>query len=252
MERAMARVWVAAAVLIAGCALVGAQEADLVTDRPDFTESGVVVPSGSVQLEAGLTWESIDDGDVDTLAGPEALIRWGFFEGWELRVGLPDYTDVVHGSGKSGWEDASVGFKWQLGPVSDWDVALIAEASLPTGADHRSSDAVDPLLILIAGKDLSDTWSFGTQAELGRPTVDDARLWVYGATAVVGYGVSDTLGTFFELKAEKEEHVDAAVLLHHGWTYLLSDTLQLDCHLGAGLSDSAPDWLFGIGFSTRF
>ncbi len=49
---------------------------ELVTDRPDFTESAVVVPLGSLQAEAGATLDRASDG-VRTLAGPELLLRWG-------------------------------------------------------------------------------------------------------------------------------------------------------------------------------
>ena len=34
---------------------------EIVTDRPDITESAIVVPKGSLQFESGLTWTS-DDG----------------------------------------------------------------------------------------------------------------------------------------------------------------------------------------------
>jgi len=227
-----------------------AEETGLVTDRPDFTESPVVVPQASVQLETGLTWAEAKD--VETISGPEVLIRWGFVRDLELRIGLPDYTDVRGGRDRSGWEDASVGLKWQLGPVSDWDFAVIAEATLPTGAEHRTSDEIDPGLILIAGRDLSDRWSFGAQLELARPSAVDGRASVFGGTVVLGLGVSDEVGTFFEIKADKEEDVDTGVLLHHGWTYLLSRTLQIDAHLAAGLTDTAPDWLLGVGLSARF
>jgi hypothetical protein len=35
----------------------------IVTDRPDVTESGVVIPNGSFQLENGFTWKG-DQGDT--------------------------------------------------------------------------------------------------------------------------------------------------------------------------------------------
>lgn len=31
----------------------------IITDRPDFTESAVVVAKGAVQIETGLTWEDV-------------------------------------------------------------------------------------------------------------------------------------------------------------------------------------------------
>lgn len=231
--------------------IVGAsEEVELITDRPDFTESPCVVPTGSIQLESGVTWQEHDD--LEQISGLEALVRWGFSRNLELRFGLPDYTEVLHGAEPGGWEDASIGLKWEIGKASRWDFALIAEASVPTGSDLRTSDAVDPGLILITGTDLSDDWSLGAQLEAGNSTIDDGRIDVFGGTLVLGLGVNKQVGTFFEVKAEKEKGTDTAVVFHHGWVYLLTPSLQFDFHLGAGLSDTAPDWLVGLGLSMRF
>lgn len=51
-----------------------AEPSELVTDRPDFTESAVVAPIGSPQIEAGITW--IDTDLVDELSGAEVVVRW--------------------------------------------------------------------------------------------------------------------------------------------------------------------------------
>jgi hypothetical protein len=228
------------------------EQTELVTDRPDFTESGVVVPLGEVQIEAGVTLERSGDGEIDEVVGPEALVRWGVLDRLELRLGLPDYVDVDAGS--SGWADASVGIKWQLGPLrTGWDAALILETSVPTGDDELTSDDWDPSAILTFGKDLGDRWSFGTQAELASASgLGGDRSTSYAGTAVLGLAVGDAVGTFLEVKAEKTEDVDTAVLLHHGWTWLLGELLQVDVHAAAGLSDSAPDWLVGAGLAFRF
>jgi hypothetical protein len=77
-------------VLLAAAALpASAQEPELESDRPDFTESAVVVPGGSVQLEGGGTWLH-GDGGRDLLSGPELLLRWGVSRSVELRLVAPD------------------------------------------------------------------------------------------------------------------------------------------------------------------
>ena len=81
---------------------------------------------------------------------------------------------------------------------------------------------------------------------------DDEELWIYGGTLVLGLGVSEKVGTFFELAAEKPDDIDALVFLHHGWTWSVGPTLQLDAHIAAGLSETAPDWLVGIGVVKRW
>ena len=39
------------------------------------------------------------------------------------------------------------------------------------------------------------------------------------------------------------------LILHAGLAYLVQDNLQLDVHLGLGLTQESPDTLFGAGLS---
>jgi hypothetical protein len=234
------------------------QEPELATDRPDFTESSVVVPRASVQIEAGATWLGEAGGGVEVLSGPEALIRWGVAPRLELRFGLPDYLEVSGTEVDDGaWTDSSIGLKWQLGPVAEaWDLALVAEVEIPSGEIEVTAERYDPGMILITGTDLSDRWSLGAQLSAARQTFaevgGDREVWFWGGTAVFGLGVSDDVGTFFEVAAEKPEDVETLVFLHHGWTWLPAPRLQLDAHVAAGLTDTTPDWLIGIGCSKRW
>lgn len=141
---------------------------ELVTDRPDFTESAVVVGRGSLQLESGMSWQR-QGSSRTAVSGPEALLRWGVARRLELRLALPDY---VHTDDRSGLGDAAVGLKAQLGPLrSGWDLAGIAAVSLPTGEDEFSSDGSDPSLVVTAGRPLSPRWTFGGQLSVGWPTI---------------------------------------------------------------------------------
>src|ERR1700722_7902313 len=64
---------------------------EIITDRPDVTESSVVVPKGSLQLENGLTWTN--DHGQRTLDLSETLIRFGLSDRTELRIVAPNYLD---------------------------------------------------------------------------------------------------------------------------------------------------------------
>jgi hypothetical protein len=73
------------------------QVTDLVTDRPDQTESSETVPPGYVQFEFGWTHTEEDGhGDVTSDAFPETLVRVGVASHLELRFGFDG----------SVWEDA--------------------------------------------------------------------------------------------------------------------------------------------------
>ncbi|MFQ5605489.1 MAG: transporter [bacterium] len=227
-------------------------ESEIVTDRPDFTESAVVVPTGAVQFEGGGTLELGPRAD-DNFTLPELLLRWSFRPRVELRLGLPDYIKFKKAGGPAGFGDSSIGAKVQFGPLAgDWDLAGILTLSLPSGHDDLTSDTVDPELIIVAGRELNAAWSLGTQLVLASASEDDHRRFVWGGTVVLSTSLSDKIGSFGELAVTIPEEGTAFVLLHHGYSYLVNSTLQLDLHGGVGFTDSAPDFFLGAGLSNRF
>ncbi|HYM82198.1 MAG TPA: transporter [Candidatus Limnocylindria bacterium] len=242
---------VATAVAVAGLVMAIEVRADeeLLTDRPDFTETSVVVAPRSFQLEGGLTFESAVD--VETLSGAELLLRAGLMKRLELRLGAPDLVHTrVSGASDTGLGEAYVGLKLQLGTSGAPNgLALIPAVTFPTDPDASGGTA--PELVLTWAHDLPNEWAVGgivgyawlEQADRGPdvsfPTVSFAR------------GFAERWGTFFEWAAEFPDGGDASHLAHHGYTYGLGANGQLDVHLGIGLTDTAPDFFLGIGFALR-
>ena len=111
----------AVAVLLAGAVVSDAQlspqEAvpDIVTDRPDISESSIVVTKTSLQVENGLTWTA-DHGN-QALDASETLMRFGLLARTEFRIVVPNYFASISASnGVSGFGDLAFGIKQQLGP----------------------------------------------------------------------------------------------------------------------------------------
>jgi len=104
------------------------------TDRPAITNSSVVVPSGSLQVENGFL-ETGSQGQ-SVIDAPETLVRFGLAKTTELRFTVPDYFhNLTTGNGVgSGFGDVAIGVKQQLGPARGFDVSVIAFLSCPTGA----------------------------------------------------------------------------------------------------------------------
>ena len=131
-------------VLIApvGTGVARGQSPDMVTDRPDQTESATVVPRGLLQVETGYLFAR--DGDVDGYAVPGTLFRLGLGGRLELRIG---HVGIVGGAGRHGAGDSELGAKINLIARADgWrpELALLSGLSLPTGDHGFSSDGVDP------------------------------------------------------------------------------------------------------------
>ena len=227
---------------------VTAAHAQIVTDRPDLTESAVSVDVGQIQIESGVL--ATDEGEATSVAGPSALVRIGVVPGVEARLALPDYLAIdPDGAGPTvdGFTDPSIGAKVELATVSGWDLAAIAEVSLPLG-DDVFSGAASPLALFIAGRDLGGL-SLGTQGEVLWDREAD-RVDV-GGTAVLGVSLTDAVGAFFEV-AGGSSAAGASVLTQIGSTLLLSPDVQLDAHVATGLTAAAPDLLGGVGLSARF
>jgi hypothetical protein len=120
----------------------------ITTDRPAITDSSLVVPSGDLLFENGLT-ETASQGQR-SFDFPETLVRFGLTSTTELRFTAPDYFQHLNaGSGfGSAWGDLSLGVKQQLVATSaGFDASLVASLSFPSGANSISSHGYDPQLI---------------------------------------------------------------------------------------------------------
>lgn len=227
------------------------EKPELITDRPDFTESSVVVPRGSVQLESGFTYEK-GPGGFRSFNAPELLSRWGVGRKWELRLGMPDYFRIRGSERASGFGDLLLGFKRQLGPLrGGLGASLIAGASFPTGARALSSNRVDPEAALTWATDLSERSSLSGMFGFGFPTEDGERRFIFQATVSWGRSLGGNWGAFLEYAGQFPSAGGDIHVIHHGYTYLLTSDSQLDLHFGFGLSRAAPDFFVGAGYSVR-
>jgi hypothetical protein len=113
------------------------------TDRPDVTNSSVVVPLGSLQNENGIDSKR----GANILNGTNSRWRLGVAPCLEVLVGLPTYVTTFGGSGPSGFSDVAPAVKWQLSPLpGKFDLSITAGAALPTGANAIAGPGVQPYL----------------------------------------------------------------------------------------------------------
>jgi hypothetical protein len=88
---------------------------EIVTDRPDVTESSIVVPKGNLQIENGMTWTS--DHGSQNFDLSESLMRFGVSTRTEIRIVVPNFLGGISGPDTvSGFGDIALGMKQQLGP----------------------------------------------------------------------------------------------------------------------------------------
>src|SRR5262249_54965783 len=85
--------------------------APIATDRPDVTNSSVVVPVGSLQNENGANVSRRAGADI--FDGTNSRWRLGIAPCFEVLIGLPNYVGTFRRAGPSGFGDVAPGFKWQ-------------------------------------------------------------------------------------------------------------------------------------------
>ena len=88
---------------------------DIATDRPDVTNSSLVVPAGSLQSENGVNFSSRDGGR--SFDGTNTRWRLGVAPCLELLVDVPTYVASVRAPGNSGFTDVTPAVKWQISPI---------------------------------------------------------------------------------------------------------------------------------------
>lgn len=234
----------------------------LVSDRPDFTEASVTVGRGVRQLEMGWTYtQDSDNGPtVRSHTYPETLLRVGMLADWfELRLFWSYEQERIAGNTMSGSQDLNIGTKIALTPQEGFlpEMAVIAQMAVPTGSAAFGDNEVLPGVVWLYSWELADWVSTGGQSGLIR-ALDSGTNQPYGEfiqSWTVAYSLTDQLGAYTEWFAIVPDGADTERTTHFfdgGFTYLVTNNLQLDIRGGVGLNQAADDFFVGSGAVVRF
>lgn len=224
---------------------------EIATDRPDVTNSSLVVPAGSIQSENGVNFSARDGGWL--VDGTNTRWRLGIAPCLELLLDLPTYFKTVRGRGSSGFSDAAPAIKWQVSPIpGKVDLSLVFGVALPTGADEIAGRGAQPYMQLPWSWELHDGWGLsGMLTEFFRPS-DLTTKRITETTFVIEKKVTERASLFVEYVGDYPENARPAQLLNSGGVFRLSPTQQVDFHVAFGLNHSAPSYIVGVGYSFRF
>jgi hypothetical protein len=227
------------------------KEPEIVTDRPDITESSFVVPKGSLQGENGITWTN--DHGQHAFGVSETLLRLGVASRTELRLAVPNYLFGLSGeTAPSGFADLSVGVKQQLGPLpGGFDLAVIIALGFPTGEDRVSSHGYDPFVKIPWSKELKDGWSIGGMQSIFWNTEDGRRNRVWEPTFYIEREIRKPWDVFAEYGGDYKQRGGSKQVIHFGTAYRITTKHQVDFHFGFGLNHDTPNRFFAAGYSFR-
>jgi hypothetical protein len=223
---------------------------DIATDRPDVTNSSLVVPFGSFQSENGVNASGRDGGR--TIDGTNTRWRLGVAPCLELLVDLPSYVANVRSPGSSGFTDVSPAVKWQISPIpGKIDLSAVFGVGLPTGAAEIAGRGAQPYVQLPWSWELQDGWGVsGMLTEFFRPS-DLTSKHITETTFSVEKKLTEKLHVFTEYVGDYPQGAVPSQLWNSGALYQLSRIEQLDFHIALGLNRNSPNYIVGIGYSFR-
>lgn len=222
---------------------------DLITDRPDYTESAFAVNARTVQVESGTEW--VDFETHEEFSYPNVLARIGIGYNTEIRLGLPGWTNVmINDRSKSYFNDLILEAKYQfINDDAELPVAVLLVSTLPTGDDAVSVGTAEIGIKSALSYNINNSISLGWN--VGAISVDDgdARKFLFLKSIAFGVALNERLGLFIETFAETLESETWQPFVDGGFTYLVFDEVQLDFYLGKGLNDYTSDLIIGAGLS---
>jgi hypothetical protein len=241
-------------------------EEPLASDRPDFTEASCTVGRGVVQIETGYTYFFDNDGATQLVSHsyPEMLLRVGVFADWlELRAawnyGVEQQSRHDLRQSSSGAEDLYLGAKIGLTQQQGWwpEMALMPQATMPIGAGTFTGEQFLPGLNWLYGWDINEFLCFGgsTQGNLTTDPVSGQEFLEMAQSLTIGYTLTDKLGAYTEWFVIAPAGADTATTEHYldgGFTFRVTNNLQLDVRGGKGLSQNSLDYFTGAGAVVRF
>jgi Putative MetA-pathway of phenol degradation len=224
---------------------------EIATDRPDVTNSSVVIPPDSLQIENGVNFSTRDGNQL--VDGTNTRLRAGITDCLEFFVDTPTYFANVHSSANSGFSDLAPALKWQISPIpGKVDLSAVFGVALPTGSASIAGLGAQPYLQLPWSWELRSGWGLsGMFTEFLRPS-DPVSKRTTETTFAIEKKVTERASLFVEYVGDYPENGSLAQLLNSGALYRLSPNQQVDFHVAFGLNHSAPSYIVGVGYSVRF
>jgi hypothetical protein len=234
----------------------------IATDRPDQTESPVLVPQGWFQIEMGTFTERVTPYSnlkpVEQLyntVAPTILTKYGVNKNFELRL-ITDFS-IDHAQFKtrnaSGVPPITVGFKAKLLEEKGWlpNTSVICHLGLnKVEFGDYTTNSPAPSYRFLMTHTITDNFSLAYNLGSEWSGNDEVATFIY--TLSGAYAFNNKLGGFVELYG----FAPAPDLQDHrfdcGITYLFNNNQQLDVSGGVGLSNISPAYFLSAGYSFRF
>ena len=227
------------------------------TDRPDQTESAVLVPKKWLQFEFGIGKQENKPGNIGFLH-PTLLSKYGLNKRIEFRLITTLATNhFYNGSAvkqkESGLEPVELGAKialWEENKLLP-KTSLIFHFAIPRLASKKfRADKLAPNFRFTMQNSITNNIALGYNLGAEWDGYNKEATWIYTFAPGINigekwYGYVEAFG-FISKKGEPQHSLDAGI------AYYVTPNLKLDLSSGFGISAAAPDWYVAFGWSVRF
>ena len=224
---------------------------NIVTDRPDQTESSVTVGENNFQIESGLLFKKSKDNSVNSFFGPSTLLRYGISKGIELRfVSQYESTKFELEGGNidySGFNDLEIGVKFQVYKKEkvNTEIAFLSHVIIPTANTDLTTEKMGVINKLAISHAISN--KIGLGYNLGYDYISKQSSLTY--SLALGISLSDKLSFYAEPYGFWGELNTFESNFNAGFTYLVNSNFQLDASFGTGLNNDMQ--YVSTGFSWK-
>jgi hypothetical protein len=215
-------------------------KAQIITDRPDQTESSSTVGGGNLQIESGMV-TTFEGGAFEAnrqVLAPTTLFRYGITKGVELRFVNQFETRKTRFQDKAvqGISDLEIGTKIQLFQKEgvNTEIALLSHLILPIGSEAFTNGSFGTVNKLSIAHDLSENMALGYNIGYNYFGTGKGDLTY---SVALGVGVNDKVGVYIEPYGDLVEFKELVVNFDGGFTYLVNPNLQLDFSFGTSATE---------------
>ena len=241
---------------------------DMITDRPDQTESSYTVDAGHIQFEVDFFnyTHDRDDGVItESLVAPSINFKVGLLNNMDVQFVLDAY---VHerinepGPGPAQTAQGIGDFQTRL-KLNLWGndggvtaLAMMPFVKWPTAHSSVGNGAYEGGVIFPFSINTSDRFGFVvmTEFDILQNEANDNYHGDFINSVTFGGDITEHIGGYVEFftVVSTEQDSEWQGQFDFGITYSFNEGARLDLGVNIGLTDSAPDWQPFFGGSFRF
>ena len=229
-----------------------------------WTQKVARVARGRTQLEGGYSYLRGSAGGTDWSqhAVPDMLLRFGWTDRLELRLGWPgfvssDSDDPAIGSGFTGTLNPNVGVLYDLWGQNGWrpQTAVLAAVPVPLEGNPFALNSLQPLTEVMYSWQTSDRTAITGRSGFAIFESAGDNYTQFQQSLSFDAVLTERLGTFvsWDMLANHGSWNDVSQhMAGGGLSFLLTERLAISWRSAVGLNSAAPDFLNDIRFAYRF